>query len=117
MKNLLFDAMEPCVKMEQTPIEDAGGGYTSMGWSDVMAFDGFVRKESTPEIIVADKQEVKETFTLVVRSGIVLKYHDVFRRVRDGAVFRLTSNTQDGQTLAASSVPIASANCERWVLT
>lgn len=115
--NLMYEAMEPCVKMEQAPIEDAGGGYSSVGWRDVLSFDGFVRKETAPEINVAEQEVVKETFTLVVKIGTDLKYHDVFRRVRDGAIFRMISNTDDGQTLSQSSVPIAAAGCERWVLT
>ena len=117
MKNLLYDAMEPCVKMEQTTIDDAGGGFTSTGWTDVLAFNAFVRKESAPEITIAEQQGVKEMFTVTVPSDVTLAYHDVFRRVSDGAIFRLVSNTIDGQTLEASSVPIAKANCERWVLT
>ncbi len=117
MKNLLYDGMEPCVKMEQVPIQDAMGGYDSTGWADTLAFIAYVRKETAPVITVAEKEGAKETFTVVVPSNVKLKDHDVFRRVKDGAVFRLTSNTMDGETLSASSVPIAKANCERWVLT
>lgn len=117
MKNLLYDGMEPCVKMEQVPITDAMGGYDSTGWADTLAFIAFVRKETAPVITVAEKEGAKETFTVVVPSSIELKDHDVFRRVSDGAVFRLTSNTKDDRALGASSVLIAKANCERWVLT
>ena len=117
MKNLLFDAMETCVKMEQALIDGPGGGYISTGWKDVLIFSAFVRKESAPEITIAEQQGVKEMFTVTVPSDVTLAYHDVFRRVSDGAIFRLVSNTNDGQTLEASSVPIAKANCERWVLT
>lgn len=116
MSGMLFDSMEPYVKMAQTTIEDAGGGYTT-GWTDALSFKGFVRKEQAPEIDAAGKTTVKEMLTVVVPSDVVLSYHDVIRRVSDGAIFRLTSNTADDKALAIASIQIAKANCERWVLT
>ena len=114
--NLIESAMEPCVMMDKTTVSDGMGGIENV-WVEGAPFDAYVRKESAPEIRVAEKDGAKEMFTLVVRTTVSLVYHDVFKRVRDGAVFRLTSNTKDGETLSKSTIPIARANCERWELT
>ena len=39
------------------------------------------------------------TYTVTVYRGANLSYHDVFRRVSDGAVFRVTSNVTDSVLL------------------
>lgn len=114
--NLIESAMEPCVMMDKTSVSDGMGGFTN-AWVEGAIFDAFVRKESAPEIRVAEKDGAKEMFTVVVRKTVSLQYNDVFKRLRDEAIFRMTSNTQDGETLAASGVPIAKADCERWVLS
>ena len=76
-----------------------------------------MRKESAPEVTVAEQQGVNELFTVVVPKGVPLEYHDVFQRVSDNAVFRLTSNVADDIAPMASTVAIGKANCERWALT
>lgn len=114
--NLLESAMEDCFMLDKSTVSDGMGGFVP-SWVQGAAFKAFVRKETAPEITIADKQSAKETFTVVVHKGVPLEYHDVFQRVSDGAVFRLTSNVADDAAPGASTVPIAKANCERWTLT
>lgn len=113
--NLLTGMMEEYVMLIETTTPDGYGGFTST-WATGDYFMAYVRKETTPEITVAEQQVVKETFTVIVPSEVVLDYHDVFRRVSDNAVFRVTSKTLDHSAPAVSSVPIARANCERWAI-
>lgn len=115
--NLLQSMMEPCVMMDKTTVNGPMGFTTA--WVEGAAFDAFVCKETAPELVVAEKQGVKETFTVVVMKDIPLEYHDVFKRISDGEVFRLTSNVKDDAAPAVASTPvqIAKANCERWELT
>lgn len=116
--NLLQSMMEPCVMMDKTTVNDPMGGFTT-AWVEGATFDAFVRKETAPEIVVAEKQGAKETFTVVVMKGAPLEYHDVFKRIGDGEVFRLTSSVKDDAAPGVASTPvqIAKANCERWELT
>jgi len=115
--NLLESMMDACVMMDKTTVSDGMFGFTTT-WVEGATFKAFVRKESAPEIKVAEQQGAKELFTVVVPMGVTLEYHDVFKRVSDGAIFRLTSNTMDGQTsdMASPPVQVAKANCERWEL-
>lgn len=116
--NLLESMMDACVMMDKTTVSDGMGGIVSV-WVEGAEFQAYVRKESAPEITVAEQTGAKEMFTVVVPMTVSLEYHDVFKRVRDGAIFRLTSNTRDGETSKTASTPVqvARANCERWELT
>ena len=53
---------------------------------------------------------------MVVEQGFELDYHDVFKRLSDNAIFRVTSRTQDYTAHPASTVKIAKVTAERWVL-
>ena len=116
--NLLQSMMEPCVMMDRSTVNDPQGGFSYV-WVEGASFDAFVRKETSPELTIAEAHGVKETFTVVVLKGTLLEYHDVFKRVSDGAVFRLTSNVLDDAApeVASPPVKIAKASCERWELT
>lgn len=113
--NLLTSMMEEYVMLDKSTVSDGMGGFVPT-WVAGASFMAFVRKESAPEITVAEQQGAKEMFTVVVPKGVPLEYHDVFRRVSDDEVFRVTSNTLDESAPSASTIAIARANCERWAL-
>ena len=75
-----------------------------------------IAKDSSPEVRVAEQQGVAEQFTVVVDQSFSLDYHDVFKRVSDGSIFRVTSRTPDSTAHPASTVKIARVTAERWVL-
>lgn len=113
----LLDVMkEPCVMMDKTTANDGLGGFTAQ-WTEGAAFDAIIRKDSAPAQIVAQQQGVNEMFTVIVDRAVPLEFHDVFKRLSDGAIFRMTSNTKDAAAPSPSTVPIAKGTCERWVLT
>ena len=116
--SLLDSMMEPCVVMDKVTVDDPMGGFYAT-WTEGAHFDAYVRKEIASEITVAEQKGANEAFTLVVRRGTYLSYHDVIKRLSDGAVFRLTSNVKDQEApdMASISASIARANCERWELT
>ena len=65
---------------------------------------------------LAEQQGVSEQYSVVVRSGVPLDFHDVFKRLRDGATFRVTGYARDSEAPAASTVQIAKVTAERWVI-
>lgn len=113
--NLLDSMKDDCVMMDRTTVADGLGGFTT-AWVEGAAFSAVIRKDTAPQQIVAQQQGAAETFTVIVDRTVPLEYHDVFRRLSDGAVFRLTSNTKDAAAPSRSTVPIAKATCERWAL-
>ena len=108
--------MEKCRILNHIREDDPYGSSTDT-WQDGATFDAAIIKDSTTEAIVAEKQGITEIFTVVVKTGFVLDYHDVFRRLSDGQIFRVTSNVKDSEAPEASSVKIAKVTAEKWVLT
>ena len=113
--NLLSQMMEDCKILNHVRTDDDFGGYTE-AWTEGATFKAAIAKSASPEQLVAEQQGVAEAFTVVVGDDIVLDYHDVFKRVSDNSIFRVTSRTQDSTAHPASTVRIAKVTAERWVL-
>ena len=113
--SLLTQMMDDCRIMNRMRTDDDYGGYTE-AWTEGAKFKAAIAKDSSPEQLVAEKQGVAEAFTVVVSDTFSLDYHEVFKRVKDGAIFRVTSRTTDSTAHPASTVRIAKVTAERWVL-
>jgi len=113
--NLLTQMMEECVIMNRIREDDDFGGYKET-WQEGATFRAAIAKAGSVEQLVAEKKGVSESFTVVVNRGFELDYHDVFRRLSDQAVFRVTSRTVDSTAHPASTVKIAKVTAERWEL-
>lgn len=113
--NLLDSMMEKCVLLNHIRTDDAYGSTVDT-WTDGSQFDAAIIKNSTTEATIAEKQGITEIFTVVTKKSFLLDYHDVFRRVSDGLIFRVTSMAKDSEAPEASSVKIAKVTAEKWVL-
>ena len=45
---------------------------------------------------------------------MTLEYHDVFRRIRDGKIFRVTSDGDDKHTPASANLNMRQVTAEEW---
>ena len=113
--SLLTQALEPCTMLDRTTTDDGYGGYTDT-WTEGATFKAAIAKNGSPEQLVAEQQGLTDQFTVVVDRTFSLDYHDVFKRVSDNAIFRVTSRTTDSTAHPASTVKIAKVTAERWVL-
>ena len=112
---LIYEMMETCHLYNKAIVDDPYGSHSTT-YTKGATFDAAVIKNSSTEAIVAEKQGVAEIYTVVTKQGFELDYHDVFRRISDGAIFRVTSRTTDSTAHPASTVKIARVTAERWVL-
>ena len=112
---LLDSMMEECRILNHIR-EDDPYGSTVDYWSEGAKFDATIIKNSTTEATIAERQGIKEIFTIVTRKGFALDYHDVFKRLSDDQIFRVTSPTKDSEAPEASTVKIAKVTAEKWVL-
>lgn len=115
VSNLLTQMMEDCKIMNHVRTDDPYAGYGET-WEEGMTFKAAIAKNASPEQQIAEKEGISEAFTVVVYDRITLDYHDVFKRVSDGAIFRTTSRTKDSIAHPASTVRIATVTAERWEL-
>lgn len=110
---LVENFMEDCVMLEKRRIPDGQGGFTTK-WSDGPSFQASIVKDKTLEARVAEKQGVTEVYTVTTAAGIGLDFHDVFRRARDGTVFRATSNASDSRPPKVATFDFEQVFAERW---
>ena len=110
--NLLKQAMESFKVMNHVRTDDEFGGYLDT-WTEGATFKAAIAKNASVEQLVAEQQGVAESFTIVTGLDITLDYHDVVKRVSDGAYFRITSKTVDSTAHPASTVKIAKVTAEK----
>ena len=113
--NLLESMMESCVMMDKTTAGDGVFGRVD-SYVPGAKFSATIIKDSSMEARIVEKQGVTEVYTVVTQKGYNLEYHDVFKRLSDNAIFRVTSNQKDSEAPEASTVKIGKVKAERWVL-
>lgn len=106
--------MDDCVMLDKTSVPDELGGFTSV-WKEGAAFKAAIIKNNTLDAKIAEKQGITEIYKVTVEKGIPLDFHDVFKRIKDGAIFRVTSNIVDSESPSVSSFQIGQVDAERWV--
>lgn len=114
--SLIDVMMEDCRMIDKTTASDGMGGFVDV-WVDGAPFKAAVVKDSTMAARVAEKEGVTEVYTITVPKGVRLGFHDVFRRLEDGMIFRVTSNITDKETPSVSTFQIGQVTAERWQLT
>ena len=105
--------MDDCIMQDKVTVPDEMGGFTPT-WIDGAPFKAAIIKNNTIDAKSAEKQGVTEIYKVPVEKGIQLDFHDVFKRLKDGAVFRVTSNIIDSETPEVSSFQFGQVDAERW---
>lgn len=113
--SLLTQAMETCVMIDRTTTSDGYGGIISV-WTDGAEFQAAIVLDSSMQARVAAVQGVTALYTITTKKTLNLQYHDVFRRVSDGKVFRVTSDGDDKKTPASASLNMRNVSAEEWSL-
>lgn len=114
--SLLSDAMENCIFLNKTKEPDGYGGYRD-AYTDGAEFDAAIAFDTSIEARVGEKQGVTSLYTVTTSRGMTLEYHDVFRRVRDGKIFRVTSDGDDKFTPASTALDMRQVTAESFNLT
>lgn len=114
---LLLDSMEDVVMMERSRVPDGEGGFTVSEWRETVPFKAAITFDQSMEARVAEAQGVTSLYTVTTPKGAKLEYHDVFKRVRDGKIFRVTSDGDDKFTPPIASFQVLQVTAEEWELT
>lgn len=112
--SLLTQAMEDVVMLEKTRVPDGEGGFAT-DWAEGVQFQAAITFDSSMEARTAEKQGVTSRYTITAPLNAKLEYHDVIRRLRDGKVFRITSDGDDVQTPESASFKFLQVEAEEWV--
>ena len=114
--SLLEQAMEKCVLIDKTTQADGYGGYITT-YVEGAEFQAAIVFDTSMQARVADKQGVTSLYTVTTSKALTLEYHDIFKRVRDSKIFRVTSDGDDKYTPASATLDMRQVTAEEFVLT
>lgn len=114
--SLLTDSMEAFVLMDKTSSPDGYGGITRT-WKDGAEFVAAAVLDTSMQARVGAVQGVTSLYTITTPRAVHLEYHDVFRRLRDGKIFRSTSDGDDKHTPNSTDLDMRQVSAEEFKLT
>ena len=113
--SLLEKAMEEVVLMEKHREPDGEGGFIT-NWQESITFKCAITFDTSIQARVAEAQGVTSRYTVTTGKNAKLDFHDVIKRLRDGKVFRITSDSDDKQTPSSASFQFLQVTAEEWSL-
>ena len=113
--SLLSEAMEDCMILNKMTIDDGYGGYITQ-YVDGPIFKAACVLDNSMQARIAEQQGVTALYTVTTSKSMNLQYHDVFKRVRDGKFFRVTSDGDDKHTPASASLDMRQVSAEEFKL-
>ena len=112
----LLDVMTTkCQMLDKTTVDDGMGGYTKQ-WVNGANFDAAISLDDSVQAQTAMAAGVKSVYTVTTKRAINLQFHDVFRRLSDGKIFRVTTDGDDKKTPPTAGLDMRSVRSEEWVL-
>lgn len=114
--SLIDDFMFDCVMLDKTTVSDGYGGYTAT-WREGAEFSAAITFDTSMQARTAEKAGVTSLYTVTTSRALTLEYHDVFKRVKDGKVFRVTSDGDDKYTPASAGLDMRQVSAEEFTLS
>lgn len=105
-----------CELLERVEHPDGQGGIIT-DWMSKLRFPAAFVKRDSRESVTAEKSGAAERYTVTIPKRVGLKHGDVIRRIGDGLVLRVTSNSEDTSPPACASFAFEQVCAERWELT
>lgn len=110
---LIESMMTDCVRLVLASDPDGHAGRRNT-WNDGAHFRAAIIKDQQQQTTEGEQPTLVETYTVVVPTGTALGFHEAFRRVKDGATFRVIGNVRDTEAPVQSTVQISKVPAERW---
>lgn len=107
--------MDDCVMLEKTSESDGEGGRRIV-WHETMPFKAAIVLNASVEALTAQAAGVTSLYKVHVFRELTLEYHEVFKRVKDGKVFRVTSDGDDIKSPLSSFINMSTVTAEEWRL-
>ena len=114
--SLLLDNMENCILYNKIITNDGYGGYNTE-WSEGAEFKAAIVLDSSIQARQAEKEGVTGLYTITTGKEFNLTFHDVFKRVTDGKVFRVTTKGDDRKTPKGATLNMRQVNAEEYELS
>ena len=112
--SLLSEAMEACVMLNKIVEDDDLGGERTR-WVTGATFNAAIVFDSSIQARTAQAAGVQSLYTVTTRKNKVLQFHDVFKRLSDGKIFRVTSDGDDKKTPDSATLNMRQVTAEEFV--
>lgn len=113
--SLFESAFEPSCIMDKKSIPDGRGGASTTYVEGAM-IDVAYSFDTSTQARIAEQAGTTNRFTLTTRRSVVLQFHDVIKRLKDGQIFRVTSDGNDNEPPETSSLDMRQVEAEKWSL-
>lgn len=113
--SLLEEAMVECVLLDKTTVADGYGGYYTQ-WREGAEFSCAIVLDNSTQAKIAEKSGVTDLYTITTKKALNLQYHDVFKRLSDNKIFRVTSDGDDKHTPESANLNMRQVSAEEWSL-
>ncbi len=107
----LSDFFEPFRMQDWTSAPD-GFGSVECKTSDGAEFQAGISTVSSAEAKIAEKNGMKTIYTIVIPETMTLRQDDRIRRVKDGRIYRITSDSADMTTPESSAMRFSQVTAE-----
>ncbi len=113
---LIDDAMTPCVMIDKKRVPDKEGGVITQ-YVESAEFMAAIDYDTSIQAKTAGQLGVTSLYKVIIPKGVVLGYHDIFKRLSDGQIFRITDKSGVKQTPKMASFQVQKISAEEWSLT
>jgi hypothetical protein len=113
--SLLSEAMANCIRLHKITVDDGYGGE-KVQWVEGASFMAAIVKNSSLQARIAEQQGVTSLYTVTTPKITTLEYHDVFKRLSDGKILRVTSDGDDDYTPDSATIDMRQVTAEEWIL-
>ena len=113
--SLLEEAMVDVVLLEKHRTPDGEGGFITE-WQEGAYFKAAITFDTSMEARIAEQQGVTSRYTVTTKKAAMLFYHDVFKRLKDGKIFRVTSDGDDKFTPNSAKINMRQVTAEEFEL-
>ena len=114
--SLLDIAMEDCVLLNKTSGPDGYGGRTEIWVESEFIFPAAIVFDTSIEARRADAEGVTSLYTITTKKSLTLEYHEVFKRLKDNKISRVTSDGDDKYTPSSATLNMRQVTAEEWSL-
>lgn len=113
--SLLSDSQELFTLINEIIQDDGYGGYSTV-YTDGASFRANISFNTSVEALRAKNEGVRSLYNVYTSRGLILKYHQIFRRESDKKIFRVTSDGDDQFTPKSATLDLRLVTAEEWEL-
>lgn len=113
--SLIEEFSSSCVILDRERVPDGEGGFIT-NWIEGAKFMAAIKLDTTIEARAAEKNGLTSVYTVTTAKNAILQYHDVFKRLYDNKIFRVTSDGDDKVTPDSSLLNMSVVTAEEYTL-